>query len=113
MAIFRGGGMMTTDSPDQKEGVAQPEDMAWLRTIVEGTASSVGDDFLRNLVSQMARALGASHAFIAEFAAGQRVRTLAYWKGDRIVPNIEFDLRGTPCEEVVSGGMCHFPTGVQ
>ncbi len=105
---------MSTDSnPDLKDGAAQRDDVAWLRSIVEGTASSVGDDFLRNLVRQMALAIGTSHAFVAEFADKGRVRTLAYWKGDRIVPNIEFELSGTPCEEVVSGGTCHFSTGVQ
>jgi len=42
--------MMTTDSnPEQKEGAAPRDDVAWLRSIVEGTASSVGDDFLRQL----------------------------------------------------------------
>jgi PAS domain S-box-containing protein len=61
----------------------------------------------------MALAVGASHAFVAEFVAAQRVRTLAYWKRDRIVPNIEFDLSGTPCEEVVAGGMCHYTDAVQ
>jgi len=106
--------MMTTDSnPDLQEGAGRRDEVAWLRSVVEGTAGSVGDDFLRNLVRHMALAVGVSHAFVAEFADERRVRTLAYWKGDRIVPNIEFDLSGTPCEEVVSGGMCHFATGVQ
>jgi PAS domain S-box-containing protein len=105
---------MTTDSsPHSQEGAVETEEVAWLRAVVEGTAGSVGDDFLRNLVQHMAAAVGVSHAFVAEFAAEGRVRTLAYWKGDKIVPNIEFDLRGTPCEEVVSGGLCHFSSGVQ
>ncbi len=91
----------------------QPDEVAWLRAVVEGTASSVGDDFLRNLVRHMSLALDASHAFIAEFSAHNRVRTLAYWKGGRIVPNIDFELRGTPCEEVVGGEICHHVSGVQ
>ena len=105
--------MAIGSNPDLKEGAAQRDEVAWLRSIVEGTASSVGEDFLRNLVRNMALAVGGSHAFVAEFSAERRVRTLAYWKGDRIVPNIEFDLSGTPCEEVVSGGFCHFSAGVQ
>jgi formate hydrogenlyase transcriptional activator len=100
-------------SPAQQESDAPRDEVAWLRSVVEGTASSVGEDFLRKLVHQMALAVGVSHAFVAEFADAQHVRTLAYWKGDRIVPNIEFELHGTPCEEVVAGGMCHFPDGVQ
>jgi formate hydrogenlyase transcriptional activator len=105
--------MATDSNPDLRDGAAPQDDVTWLRSIVEGTASSVGDDFLRNLVRQMALTIGASHAFVAEFADQRRVRTLAYWKSDRIVPNIEFELSGTPCEEVVSGGMCHFSAGVQ
>lgn len=41
-----------------------------------------------------------------------RVRTLAYWGEGRILPNIEYDLAGTPCEDVVRGGLCHHPLGV-
>ena len=55
-----------------------------------------------------------SYAFVAEFAgSATRVRTLAYWGRGEILPNIEFDLAGTPCEDVVRGGLCHHPLGVQ
>jgi formate hydrogenlyase transcriptional activator len=58
--------------------------------------------------------MNASHAFVAEFAGVEtRVRTLAYWVTDEIVENIEFDLHGTPCEDVVGGKLCHHPDGVQ
>ena len=51
-------------------------------------------------------------AFVAEFARSQaRVRTLAYWGKGRIKENIEFDLDGTPCEDVVRGNLCHHPAG--
>src|SRR5438094_738815 len=42
-----------------------------------------------------------------------RVRTLAFWDRGRFLDNIEFDLAGTPCEDVVRGGLCHHPRGVQ
>ena len=41
-----------------------------------------------------------------------RVRTLAYWANGRLVPNVEYDLAGTPCEEVVRGNLCHYPAEV-
>jgi len=84
-----------------------------LRAIVEGTARSTGEDFFASLVRHLASTIGVSYAFVAEFAGvATRVRTLAYWgKGD-ILPNIEFDLAGTPCEDVVRGGLCHHPLGV-
>jgi len=38
------------------------------------------------------------------------VRTLAFWEGEDIAENIEFDLVGTPCEEVIHGGaFCFYP----
>ena len=60
--------MSTSSNPDLQEGAAQRDEVAWLRSVVEGTAGSVGDDFLRNLVRHMALAVGVSHAFVAEFA---------------------------------------------
>jgi PAS domain S-box-containing protein len=82
--------------------------------IVEGTAESTGEAFFDSLVEHLAKALGVQYAFIAEFAdVNSRVRTLAYWMKDRIAENIEFDLPGTPCEDVVGGALCHHPSGVQ
>ena len=91
----------------------ESEEIVALRSIVEGTARSTGDDFLRTLVRHLALAVGARHAFVAEFIPEQRIRTLAYWSNGAIVDNIEFDLPGTPCEEVIRGGFCHIPSGVQ
>jgi PAS domain S-box-containing protein len=93
---------------------AGADDLPALRALVEGTAASTGDAFFRNLVRHLAWAVGAEYAFIGEFTdIRSRVRTLAYWALDRIVDNIEFDLAGTPCEEVVKGPLCHFPTRVK
>ena len=38
---------------------------------------------------------------------------MAFWVQDRITDNIEWDLIGTPCEEVVRGNLCHHPSGVK
>ena len=56
--------------------------------------------------------MGVTYAFVAEFTREHTVKTLAYWKRDRIVNNVEFDVRGTPCEDVVAGRLCHYPTEV-
>src|SRR5262249_16499182 len=34
------------------------------------------------------------------------------WGKGQLQPNIEWQLAGTPCEEVVSGNLCHHPRGV-
>ncbi len=88
------------------------DELAALRALVKGTARSTGDEFFHTLVQHLASALGVPYALIAEFASATRVRTLAYWQVDRLAANVEYDLPGTPCEEVVRGKLCHHPTGV-
>jgi PAS domain S-box-containing protein len=41
------------------------------------------------------------------------VRTLAFWSRDRIADNIEWDVVGTPCEDVARGNICHYPSDVK
>ncbi len=82
--------------------------------IVEGTARNTGERFFESLVAHLAKALGVSYAFVAEFAgSATRVRTLAFWGREEILPNVEYDLANTPCEDVVRGGLCHYPSRIQ
>lgn len=88
------------------------DDAHVLEAIVEGTVRNTGKDFFQSLVKHLARALGVQHAFVAEFAHGTtRVRTIAYWARDRIVDNFEWELSGTPCEDVIRGELCQHTEG--
>jgi PAS domain S-box-containing protein len=100
---------VTPGNPD----VPSNDDIAALRVIVEGTAHDTGEAFLQSLVRHLATAVGTRYAFVAEFAGGTRARTLAFWFRDRITDNIEWDVIGTPCEDVVRGSLCHHPSGVR
>ncbi|HEY4308791.1 MAG TPA: sigma 54-interacting transcriptional regulator [Pirellulales bacterium] len=113
---------LRASAEDSKPGVSaalqdlavDPSDVAVLRAIVEGTVQSTGEAFFQSLVRNLAVALNVKYAFVAEFAAvNTRVRTLAYWFDGRICANVEYDLDGTPCEEVVRGGLCHHQIGVK
>jgi PAS domain S-box-containing protein len=98
--------------PDQG-APTDSEEIAALRAIVEGTAHATGEEFFQSLVRHLAAAMKVSYAFVAEFAdINTRARTLAYWAKDRIANNIEWELAGTPCENVVHGSLCHYPTKV-
>jgi PAS domain S-box-containing protein len=89
------------------------EEVKALRAITEGTAHASGAEFFRTLVKHLANALDVGYAFVAEFAGSEtRVRTIAYWGNGKILENVEWDLAGTPCEDVVKGDLCHHPTGV-
>ncbi len=106
--------MTRTDSisHDSNSKPDPTDDIAALRALVEGTAGSTGDEFFQRLVEHLSRALGVEHAMIAVFAGENRVRTIAYWKCGQLSENVEYDLPGTPCEDVVRGNLCHYPTGV-
>ncbi len=86
-----------------------------LRLIVEGTASKTGDEFFHSFVRYLAQVLQVHYAFVTEFAneAKSRVRTLAVWQGDEFGENGEFDLANHPCENVMRGETCYYPSDVQ
>src|SRR5438874_10636117 len=92
---------------------AVPDDLRALQAVVEGTARGTGEEFFRSLVRHLAEAIDVHYAVVAEFPkAPPYVRTLAFWERDRVGINFEYDFTGTPCAEIVRGGLVHYPTGV-
>jgi PAS domain S-box-containing protein len=104
---------MAGDKPEESRNPRDYDELVALRMIAEGTAGATGEAFFRTLVEHLATAIGTNHAFIAEFIPPRLVRTLSYWSHGSTVENIEFDLDNTPCEEVINGGLCFFPSGVE
>jgi PAS domain S-box-containing protein len=88
-------------------------ELSVLRAIVEGTVNATGADFFRALVSNLCVATGVLGAFVAEFAESRtRVRALAFWMEGQFVENQAWDLKDTPCQDVLCGTFCHYPSGV-
>jgi len=85
----------------------------FLRSLVEGTVASTGGEFLRELVRHVAAALGIRYAFVGYLLPESRIRTLAFWKGDGYMDQVEYSLEGTPCTKVIQGETCHYPQDVQ
>jgi formate hydrogenlyase transcriptional activator len=97
-----------------KTGAVPPTTEDILQLIYQGTATATGEEFFPALVRATATAMQVKFCFVAEFAGSRkRVRTLAYWKGGEMAHNIEFDLDGTPCEDVLKGHVRYYPDGVQ
>jgi signal transduction histidine kinase/DNA-binding NarL/FixJ family response regulator len=87
-----------------------------LRLIVEGTASVTGEEFFRSLVRSLSTALNVRYALVSGCidTPPTRVCTYAFWQGNEFGENGEYDLYGTPCEQVFSGQGCqYFPEDVQ
>jgi PAS domain S-box-containing protein len=85
----------------------------FLRLLVEGTVASTGTEFLRELVKHVAATLGIRYAFVGYLLPESRIRTLAFWKGDRYMDQIEYSLDGTPCTKVIEGETRHYAQDVQ
>jgi transcriptional regulator with GAF, ATPase, and Fis domain len=86
-----------------------------LRAITEGTAGTTGDEFYRPLAQHLAQALQVRYCFIAECTDSGKldVRMLAFWTGDSFGANLDYNIKGHPCEQVIPGRTCVFPKDVQ
>jgi signal transduction histidine kinase len=85
---------------------------ALLRAIAEGTASTVGDEFLRGLVRHLAEAFGAKLVFVGEptNADATHVRMVAGWyAGASMDEPFEYDTDGLPCALVAERAVVAFP----
>jgi len=78
-----------------------------LNEIVGGTASEIGEAFFRSLVQQLAKILDVRYAFVAVFVGDgrDRVRALSFWSPTGFLNGVEYDIAGTPCEQVLLGEM--------
>ncbi|MFQ5736402.1 MAG: PAS domain S-box protein [Thermodesulfobacteriota bacterium] len=85
-----------------------------LRTIVEGTSSVTGAEFLRSLAKHLAAALKFRYALVGELAPGSKetIRIHALWAGEGFGENFEYDIEGTPCGNVVGKEVCVYPEKV-
>ncbi len=86
------------------------EDAA-IRAVVEGTVSETGTPFFRQLVKNLARVLDTAGAWVTEYdKPTTTMRTLAFWFGGDFIPDLSYDVTGTPCEPVVEDTrMVHIP----
>ncbi len=83
--------------------------------IIEVVSPETGQDFFQNLVNHLSRVCEADYAFIAELDSNDPnlAMTVALSHQGRIMENVPYDVRNTPCENVVKNGVVHYPTGVQ
>lgn len=86
-----------------------------LRSIVEATSPSKGIGFFEKLTSILATTLGCRYSIIGEIDAQNsgHINTLAIWMGQELGDNFTYDLKGTPCEKVMSGGSRTYKCDIQ
>ncbi len=77
--------------------------------------SVTGDELYQSLVKHLAESLQADYAFIGMLHDDGRdaVRTKAVYADGEIIENFDYDLKDTPCAEVIRQLNCVYPSGVQ
>lgn len=71
-----------------------------LRTLAAMTAQGGGEDFFNSISRHVAEALRVKYALIGVLEGPPdqaRVTTVAVWAGDRFLPSLSMNLRGSPC----------------
>ncbi|MFA8434599.1 MAG: sigma 54-interacting transcriptional regulator [Marinifilaceae bacterium] len=76
-----------------------------LRKITKGTANKIGEDYFISLVKNITQTIGSQYVAVTECLTPDRtrLRTLAYVKSEKILENIEYETKDTPCEIVMEG----------
>lgn len=75
-----------------------------IRGIVTGASALVGERFFETMALELASAIGADHTVIGELIGADRIATVSVCSRGAVAANFEYDLDGTPCENVV--GQC-------
>ncbi len=85
-----------------------------LNSIAEGVSSETGEAFFRSLVKHVSDYTKASQILVAEISSDLQTTasTIAFCRDGEIVDNFTYDLKGTPCEDVLAGSMCVIAKGV-
>ncbi len=86
---------------------------AIVRNIAEGISAEVGESFFNSLVSHLSNALHVDYAFVGSLSDDlQAVTTIALFERGKIKPNFTYDLKGTPCENVIGKELCTYSKNV-
>lgn len=79
-----------------------------LRQIAEGLSAVTGPAFFRSLAQLLAQTLEVEYALVGRFVEGHqdRISTLSFYADGRFSDNVEYDLSGTPCENIAGQKLC-------
>jgi len=84
---------------------------AMLINMAQGVSGATGELFFRSLVSHLGDALQADLVIAGEIDGVDAVQTVAAYHAGQIVPNIRYELAGTPCARAMHTPQgCYFAT---
>jgi PAS domain S-box-containing protein len=82
-----------------------------IKGLYEGVSQEIGDRFFELLVLNISKTLKAEHVFIGELN-GEKISTLSFCSYNKIVNNIEFELKNSASEKVLKENIFHYQKDV-
>ncbi len=85
-----------------------------LQTILKGTEHATGDMFFRNLILGLSNVLDVRHVFVGQVTGTKQdtVKTIALCENNTILENMEYNLKNTPCENVIGKTICIYENDI-
>ncbi|MEE9345583.1 MAG: EAL domain-containing protein [Methylococcales bacterium] len=86
-----------------------------LQYVVKGVAGSTGKDFFESLCIHLARTLDCRYAFIGllDKQDPDKIKLIKLFAFGQLVDNFDYCIKFTPCEKVITQGVCVYPANVQ
>lgn len=106
---------MKPNNPNYKQLYTQLKEINdVVQQIDNNTIEKIGDDFFQTMVNSLSNVLKADVVFIAELVEQQTVAdTLYVSRTGKKSNNIRYNLKGTPCINIISNNICLYPNNVQ
>ncbi len=108
--------MLVVDATDRVQAERQfRRSREAMDLVVEGTSRVTGRDYCASLVRHLAQATGFRHVAIASVERNKpkTASAVAVCSDGEMADHFEYDLEGTPCEQVISQGQCLYASDVQ
>jgi len=79
-----------------------------LRNVVMASASNDEESIFSTLVANLANALQVKEALVGQIIGpeNEKIKTIAYYRNNKIIENNAYDLDGTPCYDVIRDDKC-------
>lgn len=86
-----------------------------MHLMIGDTSRHTGREFFQVLVRHLAEALGFRYAFVAPLSLEETgyARTIAFWADGKLADEFAYELKGTPCDDVVNQSMRFYPDRIQ
>jgi len=82
------------------------------KTAVQSIVVGTGQGFFDNICNQLCNVFDSDCAIIGELVESKTINTIAMILNGKSIKNYSYELKGTPCGNVLSNGFCHYPEDI-